>query len=70
MHPPLQLHTRKREPIKTFNPRFEEDGFVKGRDYDIDRERAEARSLKKQIAREAKVRDAAAVPPLVPLCAD
>ena len=56
VHPPLQLHTRKREPIRTFNPRFEEDGYVKGRDYDIDRERAEARSLKKQIAREAKVR--------------
>jgi len=59
VHPPLQLHTRKREPIRTFNPRFEEDGYVKGRDYDIDRERAEARSLKKQIAREAKVRDTA-----------
>ena len=56
VHPPLQLHIRKREPIKTFNPRFEEDGYVQGRDYDIDRERAEARSLKKQIAREAKVR--------------
>ena len=56
VHPPLQLHNRKREPIKTFNPRFEEDGYVQGRDYDIDRERAEARSLKKQIAREAKVR--------------
>ena len=55
VHPPLQLNTRKREPIKTFNPRFEEDGYVQGRDYDIDRERAEARSLKKQIAREAKV---------------
>ena len=59
VHPPLQLHTRKREPIRTFNPRFEEDGYVKGRDYDIDRERAEARSLKKQIAREAKVRGTA-----------
>ena len=56
LHPPLQLHKRKREAIKTFNPRFEEEGFVQGRDYDIDRERSEARRLKKQIAREAKVR--------------
>jgi nucleolar protein 14 len=68
VHPPLQLNTRKREPIKTFNPRFEEDGYVQGRDYDIDRERAEARSLKKQIAREAKVRAypcSCAPPPLL-----
>jgi nucleolar protein 14 len=56
VHQPLQLHKRKREAIKTFNPRFEEDGFVRGRDYDIDRQRSEARNLKKQIAREAKVR--------------
>ncbi len=56
VHLPLQLHNRKREAIKSFNPRFEEDGFVQGRDYDIDRERSEARSLKKQIARESKVR--------------
>jgi nucleolar protein 14 len=53
-HPPLQLHTRKPEPIKAYNPRFEEDGFVKGRDYDVDRERSDARHLKKMVAREAK----------------
>ena len=54
VHAPLQLHARKAEPIKTFNPRFEEEGYVKGRDYDVDRERAEARKLKKQLHREAK----------------
>ena len=54
VHAPLQLHARKAEPIKALNPRFEEDGFVKGRDYDVDRQRSEARKLKKQLQREAK----------------
>jgi nucleolar protein 14 len=54
VHPPLQLQTRKAEAIKVFNPRFEEDGYVKGRNYDVDRERSEARRLKKTVAREAK----------------
>jgi len=53
-HPPLQLHARKAEAIKAYNPSFEEEGFVKGRDYDVDRTRSEARRLKKQVAREAK----------------
>ena len=54
VHAPLQLHARKAEPIKTFNPRFEEEGYVKGRDYDVDRERSEKRKLKKQLQRETK----------------
>ncbi|XP_030511783.1 nucleolar protein 14 isoform X2 [Rhodamnia argentea] len=50
---PLQLRKRKPVPIKQLNPKFEEN-FVKGRDYDPDRERAERRKLKKLIKQEAK----------------
>ena len=35
-------------PMKTFNPRFEDD-FAKGRDYDPDREKADERRLKKEV---------------------
>lgn len=50
---PLQMRKQKPVPIKLFNPKFEEN-FVKGRDYDPDRERAEQRKLKKLIKQEAK----------------
>ncbi|XAR55941.1 hypothetical protein NMG60_11036192 [Bertholletia excelsa] len=50
---PLQLRKQKPRPIKLLNPKFEEN-FVKGRDYDPDRERAERRKLKKVLKREAK----------------
>ncbi|XP_022776704.1 nucleolar protein 14-like isoform X2 [Durio zibethinus] len=50
---PLQLLKQKPVPIKLLNPKFEEN-FVKGRDYDPDRERAERRKLQKLIKREAK----------------
>lgn len=50
---PLQMRKKKPVPIKLLNPKFEEN-FVKGRDYDPDRERAEGRKLKKLIKREAK----------------
>ncbi|PPR95739.1 hypothetical protein GOBAR_AA24922 [Gossypium barbadense] len=50
---PLQLRKQKPAPIKLLNPKFEEN-FVKGRDYDPDRERAERRKLQKLIKREAK----------------
>ncbi|XP_021910283.1 nucleolar protein 14 isoform X2 [Carica papaya] len=50
---PLQMRKQKPVPIKLVNPKFEEN-FVKGRDYDPDRERAEARKLKKLIKKEAK----------------
>ncbi|XP_030449265.1 uncharacterized protein LOC115671769 isoform X1 [Syzygium oleosum] len=50
---PLQLRKQKPVPIKQLNPKFEEN-FVKGRDYDPDRERAERRKLKKLIKQEAK----------------
>ncbi|KAA8529305.1 hypothetical protein F0562_033896 [Nyssa sinensis] len=50
---PLQMRKQKPVPIKLLNPKFEEN-FVKGRDYDPDRERAEKRKLKKLVKREAK----------------
>ncbi|KAI9091956.1 hypothetical protein K1719_027891 [Acacia pycnantha] len=50
---PLQMRKQKPEPIKLLNPKFEEN-FVKGRDYDPDRERAERRKLYKQWKRESK----------------
>ncbi|PKI62467.1 hypothetical protein CRG98_017091 [Punica granatum] len=50
---PLQMRKQKPVPIKLVNPKFEEN-FVKGRDYDPDKERAEMRKLKKLIKREAK----------------
>ncbi|KAK7243781.1 hypothetical protein RIF29_38593 [Crotalaria pallida] len=50
---PLQMRKQKPVPIKLLNPKFEEN-YVKGRDYDPDRERAELRKLKRQVRREAK----------------
>ncbi|KAJ4830063.1 hypothetical protein Tsubulata_039597 [Turnera subulata] len=50
---PLQMRKQKPVPIKLLNPKFEEN-FVKGRDYDPDRERAERKKLKKLLKREAK----------------
>ena len=51
---PLAYHTKTAEAIKTFNPMYEEDGYQKGRDYDPNRERAEARKLKKQVKQETR----------------
>ncbi|KAF5203286.1 Nucleolar protein [Thalictrum thalictroides] len=50
---PLQMRKQKPMPIKLLNPKFEEN-FVKGRDYDPDRERAEGKKLKKEYNRERK----------------
>ncbi|KAL6965529.1 hypothetical protein U1Q18_036579 [Sarracenia purpurea var. burkii] len=50
---PLQMRKQKPVPIKLLNPKFEEN-YVKGRDYDPDRERAEMRKMKRLIKREAK----------------
>ncbi|XP_051148566.1 uncharacterized protein LOC127263530 [Andrographis paniculata] len=47
------LRIRKPKVIKTAVPKFE-DNFVKGRDYDPDRERAERKKLKKHLKQEAK----------------
>lgn len=50
---PLQMRKKKPVPIRLLNPKFEEI-YVKGRDYDPDRERAEARKLRKLIKQEAR----------------
>ncbi|KAI3856548.1 hypothetical protein MKX03_028390 [Papaver bracteatum] len=50
---PLQLRKKRLEPIKMLNPKFE-DNFVKGRDYDPDRERSEVKKLRKRLKREEK----------------
>ncbi|XP_010257952.1 PREDICTED: nucleolar protein 14 [Nelumbo nucifera] len=50
---PLQMRKQKPVPNKQLTPKFEEN-FVKGRDYDPDRERAERKKLKKLLKREAK----------------
>ena len=51
---PLRWHDQRREAARSFAPRFEEDGFVAGRDYDVDRERAEKRKLRRELGRSAK----------------
>ena len=45
---------RRRRAIKQFNPAYEEEGYQKGRDYDPNRERAEARRLQRQLRKEAR----------------
>ncbi|KAH0454269.1 hypothetical protein IEQ34_016193 [Dendrobium chrysotoxum] len=50
---PLQMRKLKPEPIKLMNPKFEEN-FVKGINYDPDRERAQRKKLKKLLKKEAK----------------
>ncbi|MQL95018.1 hypothetical protein Taro_027685 [Colocasia esculenta] len=50
---PLQMQKQKPAPIKLLNPKFEEN-FVKGVDYDPDRERVERKKLKKLLKKEAK----------------
>ncbi|KZV48053.1 nucleolar protein 14 [Dorcoceras hygrometricum] len=47
------LRWRKQKIIKTEVPKFE-DNFVKGRDYDPDRERAERKKMRKRLKQEAK----------------
>ncbi|XP_060215058.1 uncharacterized protein LOC132641933 [Lycium barbarum] len=49
---PLKMRKKKPVPIRMVNPKFEEN-YVKGRDYDPDRERAEMKKLNKRIKREA-----------------
>ncbi|XP_074582208.1 uncharacterized protein LOC141838594 [Curcuma longa] len=50
---PLQMRKQKPVPMKLLNPKFEEN-FVKGRDYDPDRERVEMKKLKKLLKSEKK----------------
>nr|AMN87025.1 hypothetical protein [Paspalum vaginatum] len=50
---PLRMRKKKPEPIKQLNPKFEEN-YIKGLDYDPDRERAQLKKLKKRIKSENK----------------
>ena len=51
---PLRWRAKQTEAIKQFNPVYEEEGYQKGRDYDPNRERAEARRLQRQLKQEAR----------------
>lgn len=51
---PVYLSSISKAPaVKQYNPRFEES-YVRGKDYDPDRERAEERRLKRQIRKEER----------------
>ncbi|KAM7252462.1 hypothetical protein ACFE04_024345 [Oxalis oulophora] len=50
---PLQMRKQKPMPMKLVNPKYEEN-YVKGIDYDPDRERAEKKKLKKRVKDETK----------------
>ncbi|KAF3782230.1 Nucleolar protein 14 [Nymphaea thermarum] len=50
---PVQMRKQRPVPIKQFNPKFEEN-YVKGRDYDPDRERAEKKKFLRQLKRESR----------------
>ncbi|CAN6470712.1 unnamed protein product [Victoria cruziana] len=50
---PVQMRKQRPVPIKQFNPKFE-DNYVKGRDYDPDRERAEKKKFLRQLKKEAR----------------
>ena len=50
---PLRWRAKQTEAIKQFNPVYEEEGYQKGRDYDPNRERAEARRPQRQLKQEA-----------------
>ncbi|OEL29726.1 Nucleolar protein 14 [Dichanthelium oligosanthes] len=50
---PLRMRKKKPEPIKQLNPKFEEN-YIKGLDYDPDRERAQRKKLNKRLKSEKK----------------
>ncbi|KAL5201943.1 hypothetical protein ABZP36_012895 [Zizania latifolia] len=50
---PLQMRKQKPEPIRQLNPKFEEN-YIKGLDYDPDRERAQMKKMKKHLKSEKK----------------
>ncbi|KAG8062708.1 hypothetical protein GUJ93_ZPchr0003g17403 [Zizania palustris] len=50
---PLQMRKQKPEPIRQLNPKFEEN-YIKGLDYDPDRERAQMKKMKKRLKSEKK----------------
>lgn len=50
---PMRMRVKRPEPIKQFNPRFEEN-FISGRNYDPDKERADRKKMQKLLKREAR----------------
>ncbi|TVU43570.1 hypothetical protein EJB05_10050 [Eragrostis curvula] len=50
---PLRMRKKKPEPIKQLNPKFEEN-YIKGLDFDPDRERAQMKKLKRRLVKEKK----------------
>ncbi|XP_066325626.1 uncharacterized protein [Miscanthus floridulus] len=50
---PLRMRKKKPEPIKQLNPKFEEN-YIKGLDYDPDRERAQMKKMRKRVKSEMK----------------
>ncbi|XP_021718360.1 nucleolar protein 14-like [Chenopodium quinoa] len=50
---PLQMRKQKPVPIKLLNPKFEEN-FIKGRDYDPDRVRAENKKMRRLLRKERR----------------
>ncbi|KAF8722066.1 hypothetical protein HU200_022698 [Digitaria exilis] len=50
---PLRMRKKRPEPIKQLNPKFEET-YIKGLDYDPDRERAQRKKLNKLLKSEKK----------------
>ena len=53
--PPLVVEhmLADQKAIRTFNPVYEE-GFERGRDYDVDRQRAERKKLRRQLKKETR----------------
>ncbi|XP_034577406.1 uncharacterized protein [Setaria viridis] len=50
---PLQMRKKLPEPIKQLNPKFEEN-YIKGLDYDPDRDRAQRKKMNKRLKSEKK----------------
>ncbi|TVU01983.1 hypothetical protein EJB05_52518 [Eragrostis curvula] len=50
---PLRMRKKKPEPIKQLNPKFEEN-YIKGLDYDPDRERAQLKRLRRHMRDEER----------------
>ncbi|CAN6304386.1 unnamed protein product [Urochloa humidicola] len=50
---PLRMRKKRPEPIKQLNPKFEEN-YIKGLDYDPDRDRAQSKKFNKRLKSEGK----------------
>lgn len=52
--PLVQAHRLRAHVAREYNPRFEEEGYTAGRDYDPDRARAEERQFKRKMVKEKR----------------